>query len=1083
MPLPTRNILVFSLFLLIAQSCAEEKQDTLFTLREDSGVLFANDLLYTEEFNPYTYRNFYNGAGVAIGDINNDGLQDIYFSGNQVDNKLYLNRGNWEFEDITERAGVACQGAWSSGVNLVDLNADGLLDLYVSKAGLPEGGVRHNELFINNGDLTFTERSEQYGLDFTGLGIHSAFFDYDRDGDLDCYLLNNSMRSVAGFNLSQGARDTPTDSGNKLLRNDNGVFVDVSTAAGIYTSAIGFGLGITISDLNNDTWPDLYISNDFFEKDYLYINNQDGTFSEQGDMYLQNNSLGSMGADAGDLDNDGRTDLMVTEMLPSTIASRKTNAIYESWKKYNLAVSKGYGHQQPRNVLQRNMGDGTFLEVGRMAGVEATDWSWSSLLVDLDNDGLKDLFITNGVYKDLLDRDYLTFMANDSRVKNLIQTEQYALKSLIDTMPSRVVHNFVFKNKGDFSFRDMTSEWGADQPLFSNGCAYGDLDNDGDLDLVISNVNAPASILENRSDKSANSNITIRLQGSGANLYAIGSKVMVYHGDTVQMQELYPSRGFQSAVSSDLVFGLGRSSEVDSVRVLWPDGSVDTHKVDINRVNTLKKVSSKAAKNPILAHSSTSIRPSMPERFPYRHQENKFNQFDRERILHKMNTDEGPALVVCDFNGDGTYDLFIGGAKGQSSIMYLSDGENYREIEAPFLGEIKSEVVAAHAFDSDGDGDMDLYVAHGGSAGSQYSTELDDVLYINNGLGEMSLFPFSFQFPRHSSTGAVAIYDYDNDGDEDIFVGERNSHLPYGTAGSGYILINEGDNRYRILQPDLFSDLGMITDAKWIDINDDGRHDLIIVGEFMGIRPFLNTGEEFVDYAAQCGLENTKGIWNTIQVADVDHDGDMDFMVGNSGLNIGLSVDHFLCINDFDKNGSQDAVLCISDGGRDVPVLDMDELISQVPGVKKQFVYYADYAKLTMSDIFGTQAVRDAQRLDIDVLDSRLYLNQGGKFAMIALPAEVQYSSIHSITLIDQSATRPMMLVLGGNNYNIKPQYGREDASKGWLVSGYMDGKVPIYDSVQMLGVEGEIRDIKIHEGKILVGVNDGTIKELVLIE
>ncbi|MFT4536315.1 MAG: hypothetical protein ACI9P5_003691, partial [Saprospiraceae bacterium] len=392
----------------------------LFLLRNDIGIDFANNLTYTEEFNPYTYRNFYNGGGVALGDINNDGLIDIYFTGNQVENKLYINKGNWQYEDISQSAGVTCPNVWSSGANFVDVNSDGYLDLYVCKAGKPEGGIRHNELFINNGDLTFTEASADYGLDITGLGIHSAFFDYDRDGDLDCYLLNNSMRSVAGFNLDEGTREVPTDTGNKLLQNRDGKYYDVSTEAGIYTSSIGYGLGITLSDFNNDLWPDIYISNDFFEKDYLYINQQDGTFREEGDNYMQSMSLGSMGADAADLNNDGTADLMVTEMHPSSTQTRKTNAIYDSWKKYNLSESKGYGHQQPRNTLQRNLDDNTFLEVGRLSGIESTDWSWSSLIADYDNDGLKDIFVSNGVYKDLLDRDYLTFTANNSRVKSLI---------------------------------------------------------------------------------------------------------------------------------------------------------------------------------------------------------------------------------------------------------------------------------------------------------------------------------------------------------------------------------------------------------------------------------------------------------------------------------------------------------------------------------------------------------------------------------------------------------------------------------------------------------------------------------------
>ena len=504
-------LLLFSKYILI--SCDNEK---LFTLENSlTGLIFENKLQYTEDFNPYTYRNFYNGGGVALGDINNDGLIDIYLTGNIVDNKMFLNKGNFKFEDITGKSGLACSNVWSTGATFADINGDGLLDLYVCKSGKPEGEKRHNELFINNGDLTFTEQSKKYNLDIIGLSVHSAFFDYDKDGDLDCYILNNSFRSVGGYDLIKDQRKIPDPEGqgNKLLENKNGKFVDVTQKAGIYSSEIGFGLGITLSDYNNDGWTDLFISNDFFEKDYLYINNQNGTFSEESEKYFKSLSLGSMGADSADLDNDLLTDLIVTEMLPKSLERKKTKAVYDSWDKYSLAVSKGYYHQYPRNVLQRNFGETGFLEIGRYSGVSASEWSWASMIFDMNNDGLRDVFIANGIYKDLLDRDYLSYMANTEMIKNMIRTEKEVIKKLIDIMPSKPVNNIVYKNDGKFQFKEYTKEWGFDFPSFSNGMSYADLDNDGDLDIVINNVNMPAFLYRNNNNNQKNKSISFSLEG------------------------------------------------------------------------------------------------------------------------------------------------------------------------------------------------------------------------------------------------------------------------------------------------------------------------------------------------------------------------------------------------------------------------------------------------------------------------------------------------------------------------------------------------------------------------------------------
>ncbi len=1079
-------ILINLLFL----SCSDEKADTLFVLRNDIGIDFANNLTYTEEFNPYTYRNFYNGGGVALGDINNDGLIDIYFTGNQVENKLYLNKGNWKFEDITLAAGVSCPDVWSSGANFVDINSDGFLDLYVCKAGKPEGGIRHNELFINNGDVTFTESSAEYGLNITGLGIHSAFFDYDRDGDLDCYLLNNSMRSVAGFNLDEGTRGIPTNTGNKLLQNRDGKYYDVSTEAGIYTSSIGYGLGITLSDFNSDLWPDIYISNDFFEKDYLYINQQDGTFKEEGDKYMESMSLGSMGADAADLNNDGSADLMVTEMHPSSTETRKTNAIYDSWKKYKLSESKGYGHQQPRNTLQRNLDDSTFVEVGRLSGIESTDWSWSSLIADYDNDGLKDIFVSNGVYKDLLDRDYLTFTANNSRVKSLINSRTDAIKSLIDTMPSRAVSNFMFKNKGDFQFDNVTDAWGLGEKTFSNGCAYADLDNDGDLDLVVNNVNMPGYVYENTADKLGRNYVSIKLVGEEGNRNVIGAKVFVGSCDNSLLQEQYPSRGFESSMSNILTFGLGDCDSVNLVYVTWPDGNSTRYEMlAANQLHTLSSFDDYDEE--IEQEPSRFSNEKRVDKIRFTHKENNFNHFDKERILYKMNTEEGPAIELADFNNDGIKDMFVGGAKGQSSGLFLSKGTDYIETSYQFTSENKSEVVEVISFDSDNDGDLDLYVAHGGSAFSQYSYELDDVIYVNDGKGNFEKKKDAIQFPKRMSTGGVAITDYDGDGLKDIFVASRNSHLSYGTIGNGYLFHNEGENKYTQVDSKVFENLGMVTSAAWLDADQDGDKDILVVGEFMEIKLFLNQEGSFVESSKKFGLAQTSGIWNTILVHDFNQDGKEDFFVGNVGLNTSLTTDHLLCINDFDRNGSTDPILCISEDGKYIPILDMDELISQVPGVKKKFVYYADYAKMSMNDIFGQQLVDEAKKFELDVLESRMYLSNGNGYSKVDLPIEIQYSSVFAASALmrpkkrwtglleEEGIDEVQVVYLGGNNYNIKPQYGREDASRGWeLEYKVIDGKIKFEKEVNSLQIEGEIRDIEfLDNATICIGINDEKIK------
>ena len=683
----------FVLAILLFTSCSTD-QKKLYQLKgKETGIAFENTLRYTESFNPYTYRNFFNGGGVALGDVNNDGLIDIYFTGNIVDNKLYLNKGDWIFEDITETAGVRCANVWSSGATFADVNGDGWLDLYVCKSGKPGGDNRHNELFINNGDLTFSEQSKTYGLDVEGLSVQAAFFDADADGDLDCYVLNNSLRSVGGYDLIKDQRNIPDPDGegNKFFENQNGFFKDVTLEKNMYASAIGFGLGITLSDFNNDRKTDLFISNDFFERDYLYYNTGNG-FTEVLEEQFESISLGSMGADAADLDNDLRPDLLVTEMLPKTLSRQKTKAKFDSWDKYSLALNKGYFHQFPRNALQRNMGKAGFLELSRMSGVAATEWSWASLIFDMDNDGLKDIFIANGIYKDLLDRDYLAYMANDQNVKAIIKEKEDPIKELIDIMPSKAVPNAAFKNTGDFNFDEVTTSWGFDASTFSNGNAYGDLDNDGDLDLVINNVNMPAFIYENTTDTLQHRSLTLELQGDTKNTFGVGSKAIIKYGAEQQaISEQYPSRGFQSSISNRLHFGVGNQKVVDSVIVLWPNGINSLHlNLPTNQTHRLKQPTSSNIDWEIIDD------PTPPEKrtptIKFTHKENQWIDFNRERLIPQMHSNEGPSLTAADVNGDGIEDVYIGGAKNQSGSLFLSTKTGaFVEQSTPFIKDKGSE--------------------------------------------------------------------------------------------------------------------------------------------------------------------------------------------------------------------------------------------------------------------------------------------------------------------------------------------------------------------------------------------------------
>ena len=1030
-------------------------------LSDHTGISFQNTLSYTEDFNPYTYRNFFNGGGVALGDINNDGLIDIYFTGNIVDNALYLNKGNWKFDDITDFAGVSCKDNWSTGATFVDINQDGLLDLYVTKSGKPGGENRHNELFINNGDLTFKESSSEYGLDIEGLSVHAAFFDYDGDLDLDAYVLNNSIRSVGSYDLIEGQRNIPSQDGNQLLENRNNKFENVSSDKGIFSSNIGFGLGITLSDFNGDLWPDLFISNDFFEKDYLYLNNNGDGFSEESLTYFDALSMGSMGADAADMDNDLIPDLIVTEMLPETLSRQKNKQVYESYDKFTLAGSKGYHKQYPRNALQRNLGN-TFYEVGRQLGLSATEWSWAALLFDMDNDGYKDVYISNGIYKDLLDRDYLNYYANDEQISQILREGKEVITDLIDLMPSKAVTNSVFRNNGDFTFSDKRLGWGLNQPSFSNGSAYGDLDNDGDLDLVVNNVNSEAFIFENHSEVENHHFLSVILRDSGPNKFAIGAKAIAYLTDGNKiMIEQFPSRGFQSSVPYRLHFGLGKVNSLDSLEIYWPDRKRSVIRdIQIDQILEIDRDN--------LQSESVDPKPTFiikktegQQLIDFKHDENYYVDFDSERLLPHMFSNEGPCIANYDLNNDGIQDFYIGGAKGQTGQLFLSDTNGFKKVSKPFDLHKESEDVEAVFFDADNDGDQDLYVASGGKAYSTLSRTLNDRFYRNES-GKFIYDSSALNFSKFFSTGAIAIGDANNDALLDIFIGERFNVDTYGIPGSISLMINRGNGSFEATYPPEFQNIGMITDIEFTDLNSDEKGDLIVVGEWMPILAFLNNESSWESISESIGFEETNGMWQSIETSDLNGDGVPDLVLGNMGQNGLYKPNMKLYLNDYDQNGKLEAIYTYSIDNKDFPIHDRDELIKQLPDLKKKLLYYEDYANQSIKDIFNETQISSSQVLEIKETRSLLFMSDSPlSYSKKLLPEEIQYSSVHAINIFDINQDGLNDLILGGNQYLVKPQYGAFDASKGWILYG-SETSITTFDELRPLNISGQIRDFSL---------------------
>ena len=1064
------GLLILSFFLSCNTKSGEAGADNganIFQLLDpkETGIDFVNEVVDGENFNILTYRNFYNGGGVAIGDINNDSLPDIFFTANQKKNRLYLNKGNLHFEDITEKAGVGGTMTWSTGVSMADVNGDGLLDIYVCNSGDVEGRNKKNELYINNGNLSFSEKAKEYNLDNEGFSTHAAFFDYDLDGDLDCYILNNSFRDPAKIELYKKVRELPSSGGHRLMRNDGNIFTDVTQQAGIYSSDIAFGLGVGVSDLNGDRLPDIYISNDFWERDYLYINKGNGKFSEELPSRINYCSTSSMGADIADINNDGYPEIFTTDMLPGDNYRLKTTMAFDPYHLEDMKYRANFHYQITQNCLHLNDGNAEFSEVAQLSGVDATDWSWGALIFDFENDGNKDIFVSNGILKDIMSMDFLEFKANQVNTINTNKQGKLDYRKFISQIPSKPLQNYAFSNVGHLMFKNNATKLGLSQSSFSNGAAYGDLDNDGDLDLVVNNINSSSFLYRNDANqRSGNHFLKVKFKGPAKNLFGIGTEVRLWNKDGIKVLQNFNTRGFQSSIEPSLLFGLGKETSIDSLQVTWPDGKIQVlTNVKADQTITLKNTDA-AIKNVgdiQIEQTFEEVGKNLIDTNAVHH-ENRYNDFNDEILLLRMLSTEGPRLIRGDVNKDKLTDFILLGASGDPDKLFIQkkDGSFLLQPNASFTKDAGFESTCGALFDYDKDGDPDLMIGSGGNEPRVPRINFMVRLYLNDGNGNFSPDPSAIP-PVIGNFSALEAEDFDRDGDIDIFLGARNVPGNYGLPPHSYLLVNDGGT-WRDGSSASLANVGMVTDATWADVDSDGDKDLVVVGDWMPIHIFKNDN----GVLNESTIPTSNGWWNRIKAADLDRDGDIDFVLGNWGLNTKFkaTVERPLTmyVNDFDKNGKSECIInwyppldSIS-----YPFSPKPELTSQLPALRKEILKYEDYGNKTYDSLFSAEVRSSALKYEATYLQSAILWNNSGSLELEALPVEAQMSPVFGIVADDIDEDGKMDIWLGGNFYAVKPQVGRFNASRGVLLKGKGERSfafVPIRESG--INVEGEVRD------------------------
>lgn len=1076
--------------MFLYQNCSKEKlplkSNVIFTALQNSktGINFQNTLIENDSLNYFTYSYLYMGGGVSAGDINNDGLIDVFFTGNQKSNKLYLNKGNLQFEDITENADLSGDSRWYTGVTMADVNGDGFLDIYCSVGG--KFTPKENQLFINNGDNTFSESAKEFGIDDAGNSVQATFFDYDKDGDLDLYVANypptkfSSPTFVYTYRMNN-IKDLDSD---HLYRNDGGIFTDITKEAGLLN--FGLSLSATIGDLNNDSWPDIYVSNDFNSPDFMYLNNKNGTFKEVVKEATGHTSFYGMGVDISDFNNDGNLDIFQVDMDAESNRRKKANMASMNPELFWDVVNAGFHYQYMHNCMQINSGvfnDGVpyFSNVSRITGTSSTDWSWGPLFADFDNDGLKDLFISNGTRREINNNDYF-----NSLEEGKSETTDLLKKSL--EIPSEKIDNFMFKNKGNLNFERVNKAWGIEYEGFSNGVAYADLDNDGDLEIITNNIDDYASVFENHSSDIYNY-IKIQFKGHSKNKQGLGNRVYIKTKESTQMQELTLSRGFQSSVAPELHFGLKKLEKIEEVKVVWTSGKVERLS-DIATNQTLVLEEKNAIEQlPELQEAKQKLFTQSENMLSHiRHQENEYDDFKDQVLLpHKMST-FGPALAVGDLNNDGLDDFFIGGSSNFSSQMFYQTEDAFKQKWMPVFAEDKlSEDVGALIFDPDNDGDNDLYVVSGGYEFKATDERLQDRLYLNNGKGEFV--KAQSALPKMITSGSkVYNADFDKDGKSDLLVLGRQIPGSYPSPAASYILKNttkDGNVHFDFfseMQPKAFSDLGMATSAVITDFNNDSWLDIIIVGEWMPIRVFKNMKTEFVEVSEEMGLNSdTTGWWWSINEGDFDNDGDMDYIIGNNGLNYkykatkDATFDIF--VNDFDKDNHSDIVLSYYNDGKQYPVRGRGCSSQQIPSIKKKFKDYESFSEATLVDVYSEKALESALHYQVKSFASIYLENKEGKFVVHELPIEVQLSSINQTLVEDFDKDGNLDILVAGNLFNSEVETPRNDASHGAYAKGDGQGSFQVVSASKSgFFTPGDIKDmvkIKIKEKQYIIAVKN----------